>query len=157
MGHPWFQGHADGKILLKLAGKSLRSPREASHCAPGIEVWGIKRKGEHPKRQGVWGPQSPGSVGRRLLAPLCRTDAEGKWPWLRLSARVNRTEAEDCKGPGERGRRVSGRSLSSWDRQAVAGFCGGGYPMLLPRFLCVRPAWMPAVFSWPPAILDLAF
>lgn len=105
----------------------------------------------------VWGSQSPGSVSRRLLAPLCRADAEGKWPWLRLSGRVNRTEAEDCKEPGERGRTVGGTSLSSWDRQAATGLCGGGYPMLLPRFLCGQPAWMPAVFSWPPAFLELAF
>lgn len=69
----------------------------------------------------------------------------------------DRAEAENFKRPGKRGRRVGGRSLSSWDRQAAAGLCGGGYPMLLPRFLCGRPAWMPAVFPWPPAILELAF
>lgn len=116
---------------------------------------GIKRKREHPKQQGVGITVSRISQ-HETFGTLCRADSEGKWPWLSLSARVNRTEAEDCKGPGERGRRVGVRSLSSWDRQA-AGLCGGGYPMLLLRFLCGRPAWMPAIFSCPPAILELAF
>lgn len=155
MGHPWFQGHADGKILLKLAGKSLRSPREASHCAPGIEVWGIKRKGEHPKRQGVWGPQSPGSVSRRLLAPLCRADAEGEWPWLRLSARANRTEQRlrtsrdlareggewvaDLCPPG------TGKQQQGFVEVAIPccsrGFCVDGLPGCQPSFLGPLPSW----------------
>lgn len=48
-----FQRHADGKVLLKVAEKSPRSPWETSHCALGIKVWGIKRKGEHQTQQGV--------------------------------------------------------------------------------------------------------
>lgn len=90
-----------------------KSTGSQSLCSWNQGVGVLREKGSTLSDK-VWGPQSPGSVSRRLLAPLCRADAGGKWPWLRLSASVNRTEAEDCKGPGERGRRVGGRSLSSW-------------------------------------------
>lgn len=79
---------------MKVAEESPRSPWEASHCAPGIKVWGIKRK------QGVGATV----VTRRLLAPLCRVDVEGKWLWLK-----DEWEAQQDRGGGQQG--------TQWERE----------------------------------------
>lgn len=74
----WFQGHAEGKVLLQVAGKSL-----GAHVKPVSVLQesrgGTSRETGHLKHPSV-GSQSPGSGIRRFVAALCR---EGKWPRLR--------------------------------------------------------------------------